>query len=107
MFDLSFFARRRFWLVWVASLAVLGLLYYTDPSGGAGLKALVLGLTSGVLAVGLAHGARKALFDYAGFDLSLYIHRAAQESTGAGLVVLAVCAVLSALLQVFASLLRV
>ena len=98
--------RLRFWGVWVLAAVAATLLYLTDPDGGVSTKVFLMTLLSGSLAVGLAHAARKSLFDYAKFDLGETIITAAQSPVGAGLVVLSVSILMIGLLSLFGGLLH-
>lgn len=79
-------------------LAILALLV-SDPDGGSMTAIFGVGLISTLLAVLLAHLARKALFDY--LDLQALAEKAKESPEGAGRVFMGVCVVLAALLLLF------
>lgn len=88
--------RFRFWGLWGSSAAVVSLLWWTDPDGGQSTGLMLLGLWACIIAVGIAHLSRKALFDY--LNLQQVADEARQSPTGAGLVFLGACIVIAALL---------
>ena len=91
--------RARHILIGGGTLAVLAALLMTDPDGGRSTGLGLLGLASGLVAVGAAHMSRKGLFDY--LNLQRFAERAHESPIGAGLVFVGVCMVLSALLGLF------
>lgn len=94
--------RKRIILVWGGALAVLTLLWLTDPDGGASTRMWALGVASTTLVVTLAYWARKGLFDYPEADMGELAKKAAESSIGAAITFAAICAVFIALLFVFA-----
>lgn len=92
------FRFRNIFLV-LGSAFVLAALFFTDPDKGVSTAMLLQALVLPVLAVGVAHLARKALFDY--FDMGETIRKACETPEGSSRVVLAVCIVLAALLLLF------
>jgi hypothetical protein len=83
------------------SLAVLAALLLTDPDQGVTTAMLVLSLVTPLLAVAFAHLARKALHDYPEADMRNLFRIAAGHPIGAGMALIALALVLSALLGLF------
>lgn len=83
------------------SVALLVLLLATDPARGVTTGLFVMSIASGILSVLAAHVARKALFDYPAADMEQLMRRASQSSVGAGLALVAMAIVISALLGLF------
>jgi len=83
------------------SAAVIGALLYTDPDNGISTGMLMLGLVTPLIAVLFAHLARKALHDYPEADASALFRKAKESPIGAGLALVALAIVLSALLGLF------
>ena len=81
------------------SLLTTGVLFFTDPNGGALTLAALIQLMTALIAVGFAHVARKGLFDY--LDVKTLYEKAKQSATGAGLTFLGVCVVIYGLLGLF------
>jgi hypothetical protein len=81
------------------SALTLGVLLFSDPNGGALTASTLIQLATAVIAVGFAHLARRALFDY--LNLEVLYQKAKESATGAGLVFLGVCVVLFGLLGLF------
>ena len=98
--------RHRAALVILAPAVVLGGLYWTDPDGGAATHIWLLRVLTALVAVALAHWVRKALFDYPEADLQTLFAEAKQSPTGAGLALVAVAIVLSAVLALFSGQVR-
>ena len=94
--------RARHALLYGGTLAVLVALYITDPdSRGVTTGLLLLGIVTGLLAVAFAHWARKGLHDYPEADMRRLFARASQDPIGAGLALIALSLVFSALLGLF------
>lgn len=93
--------RFRNWFIFGGSAAVLAALFATDPDRGITTGMLLLALVTPLLAVAFAHLARKALHDYPEADMRRLFRKAAESPTGAGLALLALSIVLSALLGLF------
>lgn len=83
------------------SLIVLLALLATDPDSGISTGMLVLSLVTPLLAVTFAHLARKALHDYHDADMQRLFRKAGEHPIGAGLALVALAIVLSALLGLF------
>lgn len=83
------------------SAAVVAALYLTDPDGGLSTGMLLLGLVAPLVAVAFAHLARKALHDYPEADARRLFARAGEHPIGAGLALVALALVISALLGLF------
>ncbi len=83
------------------SAAVLGALLLTDPDKGASTGAWLMQVASVVVAVALAHVARKALFDYPEADMGELAGKAMTHPVGAAIVFAAICLVLYGLLGLF------
>ena len=80
---------------------MLGALLATDPDRGLATGLLLLTVATGVVAVAFAHWARKALHDYPEADMQRLFDKAGQHPIGAGLALVALALVLSALLGLF------
>jgi hypothetical protein len=95
--------RLRFRHLFLAggSAAVLATLYWTDPDGGISTGMLLLSLVVPLIAVAFAHLARKALHDYPEADARRLFGRAGEHPIGAGLALVALALVTSALLGLF------
>ena len=94
--------RARYWLLYVGTLIVVGALYYADPdSRGLTTRLLMLQIATGIVAVLCAHWARKGLHDYPAADMSDLFKVAKQSPMGAGLALIALSIVFSALLGMF------
>jgi hypothetical protein len=98
--------RPRTLLVWLVPIFVFAALWATDPDGGASVKVWTIRLLTAVIAVGLAHWGRKAMFDYPEADVQALFAKAREESTGSGLALVAVAIVLGAFLALFAGFAR-
>ncbi len=94
--------RQRTLLVWLVPAFVMAALYFTDPDGGASTKAWTIRVLVAVLAIALSHWGRKAMFDYPEADVQTLFAKAREESTGAGLALVAVAIVLLGFLMLFA-----
>lgn len=95
--------RMRYLYIVGGSLAVLAALYLTDPDGGITTSMLLLSCVVPVLAVAFAHFSRKALHDYPEADMRTLFGKAAESPIGAGLALIALALVASALLGLFGS----
>lgn len=84
------------------SVIVLAALFATDPDKGLSTGVLLLSLATGLIAVLLAHLGRKALHDYPEADMRKLFGKAAESPVGAGLALVALSLVISALLGLFA-----
>lgn len=93
--------RYRNWFLLFGSAVVLAALYFTDPDRGLSTGLLLLGMVTPIVAVAFAHFARKALHDYPEADARKLFHRAMQSPVGAGLALVALAIVTSALLGLF------
>ena len=85
------------------SAIVIAALYLTDPDKGITTAMLLLQLASALLAVAVAHLARKALHDYPEADARRLFKRAADHPIGAGLALVALSIVTLGVLLVFSS----
>lgn len=85
------------------SIAVIAALFATDVDGGAGAAMILLKLAVGILAVAFAFFSSKALFDYKESDKRTLFAKAREESTGAGLALVAWAIVFYGLLGLFNS----
>lgn len=94
--------RFRFkFIVGGALVALLGLLA-TDPDKGASTGLWLIGIGAGMVALLLAHWGRKALHDYPEADMRKMFARASEHPIGAGLALIALAMVFSAVLGLFA-----
>lgn len=95
--------RVRFRTLFLAggSAAVLAALYLTDPDRGVSTGMLLLSIVTPLLAVAFAHLARKALHDYPEADARTLFTQAGRDPIGAGLALVAMALVVSALLGLF------
>lgn len=91
--------RARNWLLLVGTLIVMLSLYLTDPDKGVSTVIWLVGASTGLVAVAMAHLVRKGLFDY--LDMKTLMDKAMLEPTGAGLVFAGMCLVIFGLLGVF------
>ncbi|WP_374568745.1 hypothetical protein [Ideonella sp.] len=85
------------------SAAVLLALFFTDPDDGVSTGMLLLALLVGILAIAFAHLGRKALHDYPEADMRRLFGAAGNDPVGAGLALIALAIVFSALLGLFGS----
>lgn len=85
----------------LGSAIVLGALVATDPDDGLLTGFWVLSIAKGMVAVAFAHLARKALADYPEADMQTLFRRAREHPVGAGLALVALAIVISALLALF------
>lgn len=88
------------------SALVLGALYLTDPDQGITTAMLILSLVAGLLAVAFTHPARKALHDYPEADMRRLFAKAGEHPIGAGLAIVGLSIVTSALIGLFGSIVR-
>ena len=94
--------RARHILLYGGTLAVLVALFITDPdSRGITTGLLLLQIVTGVLAVAFAHWVRTGLHDYPEADMRKLFAKAAQDPIGAGLALVALSLVFSALVGMF------
>lgn len=93
--------RHRHIFILGGSLAVLAALWVTDPDRGLSTSMLLLALVTPVLAVAFAHWARKALHDYPEADMRALFAEAGKSPVGAGLALVALALVFSALIGLF------
>ena len=83
------------------SAVVVAALFFTDPDHGLSTGALLLSLAVPFLALLLVHWTRKAWFDYGEADMRRLFAEARTTSVGAGLALVALSIILSALLSLF------
>lgn len=83
------------------SVAVLLALLATDPDKGGSTGLWLLGIASGMVALLMAHWGRKALHDYPEADARSLFAKAAESPVGAGLALVALALVFSAVLGLF------
>lgn len=95
--------RLRHAVLTVGSMAMVGLLLYTDPDEGLSTGMLMIGLGVCIVAVWFAHIARKAMFDYREADMQALFRKAAETPTGSGLALIALSIIIAALLMLFGS----
>lgn len=93
--------RTRHTVLLGGSVALLAVLVATDPDRGVTTGLLVMSIAVGLLAVLFAHLARKALHDYPEADMRKLFARAGEHPIGAGLALIALALVSSALLGLF------
>ena len=93
--------RFRHVFIGLGTAAVVAGLFYTDPEHGAVTVAFLQQFVTPIIALGIAHLARKALFDYPEADGRTLFQKARESSVGAGLALVALAMVLSALLSLF------
>jgi len=93
--------RTRHTFLLGGSVALLAVLLATDPDKGVTTGLLVMSIAVGLLAVLFAHLARKALHDYPEADMQRLFRKAAEHPIGAGLALVALALVSSALLGLF------
>lgn len=93
--------RFRYTFIGLGSAAVVAALLLTDPDRGLSTAMLVLSLATGVLAVLFAHLGRKAMHDYPEADMRSLFRVAGGSPVGAGLALVALSILASALLGLF------
>lgn len=86
----EFFYRKRNWFVFGLSMAIVVFLYATNPDGVATQTVAIVALLMGYLLLAFAHGARKALLDYTGFDLGELFAEAKKGNVAAAIACVAV-----------------
>ena len=91
---------RHVYLIGGSLLAIAALLI-TDPQGGIVTALLGMSMVSSLVAILLAHWSRKALADYPEADMQRLFGMAGREPTGAGLALVALAILISALLGLF------
>lgn len=94
--------RGRFWGLWVPAIALVVLLFATDPDGGSSAGMMLSGLASAILAVACAHWTRKVVFDYHDADMQRLFKLAGEGNIGAAIALFGLCIVFCVLLLVFA-----
>lgn len=85
----------------LGSALVLAVLFATDPDEGLLTGFWALSIAKGVVAVGFAHLARKALADYPEADMRTLFRLARGSATGAGLALVAQAIIILGLLFLF------
>jgi hypothetical protein len=93
--------RARHVLIYGGGAAVIAALLVTDPDHGLTTGLLLLALVTPLIAVGFAHIARKGLHDYPEADMRELFRKAGESPIGAGLALVALAIVISALLGLF------
>lgn len=91
---------RHVYLIGGSLLAIAALLL-TDPQGGIVTALLGMSMVSSLVAILMAHWSRKALADYPEADMQRLFGMAGREPTGAGLALVALAILISALLGLF------
>jgi len=94
--------RHRSFFLLVGTLVAAGFSFYSDPDSGLSTLLGGLAIAQGVWAVAAAHLGRKALTDYPEADQRRLFAKAAEDSVGAGLALIALAIVFVGLLLVFA-----
>lgn len=94
--------RKRAALVWLAPLFVLAALLFTDPDGGVNVGVWLMMAAKAFVLVAMAHLVRKALHDYPEADMQRLFREAGRSATGAGLALIALAIIISAILGLFA-----
>ena len=100
MFNLNAKSIRRIFLL-ICILVVCGGLYATDPDEGLSTLMMCLNTAVVLIAVGLSHVVRKAIFHNDEADVEKLLDKASETSTGSGLALLAISIILATLLFVF------
>lgn len=96
--------RPRTLLVWLLPLAALAALIWFDPDPGAPTAQAWLVLAArAFLLLGIAHLVRKWWHDYPEADMQRLFREAGKSATGAGLALVALAIIISAILGLFAS----
>lgn len=93
--------RNRHLVITGGSAAMVVLLLATDPDRGVTTGLMLMSIAVGLLAVLFAHLVRKALHDYPEADMQRLFRKAGEHPIGAGLALVALSLVLSALLGLF------
>lgn len=94
--------RFRYKFIVGGTLAAMAGLLVTDPDSGRSTGLWLVGIGAGMVALLLAHWARKALHDYPEADARRLFGMAGQSPVGAGLALVALAIVLHAVLGLFA-----
>jgi hypothetical protein len=103
-FFVRHFTRPRALLVYLLPLAALGLLAWLDPDEGSPTTLTWLALTCrAFLLLGAAHLVRRLWHDYPEADMQRLFGEARKSPTGAGLALVALAIIISAILGLFAS----
>jgi hypothetical protein len=97
---LAVLKQARFWIMWIAALAVVVWYYATDPDGGAETIARLQWLAWLVVLAGPVYLLRRALMD--GARSNQAFRRAIDHPIGAGLVFLGLCLLTGLLFLAFA-----
>lgn len=101
------FFRQRSMLMWLLPVAVLIALFWTDPDAGApATRAWLLMCARAFLIVAVAHGVRKWWHDYPEADMQRLFGEARKSPTGAGLALVALALIVSAVLGLFSGMAR-
>lgn len=93
--------RPRHILITGGAIAVVLALLLTDPDKGIATGLLLLAIATGCVAVAFAHMARKGLHDYPEADMQKLFRIAGGSPIGAGLALVALAIIISALLGLF------
>jgi len=96
--------RPRSLLVWLAPVLALACLFWLDPDEGAPTtKVWLLFTAKAFILLGIAHLVRKWWHDYPEADMQRLFGEARKSPTGAGLALVALAIIISAVLGLFAS----
>lgn len=82
---------------------LIAILYFTDPDHGASTLMIVLGIASGMLAVGVTHLIWKSMFDFPEMNLQRMFKKSQESPEGSGLALIAIAIVMASLLLMFGS----
>lgn len=83
------------------SLLAMFLLYLTDPGNGAITAMFGISIVVSIIAVWFSHISRKALLDYPSADMETLFSKAKETASGAGMALIAIALIISALLGLF------
>ncbi|TXI23123.1 MAG: hypothetical protein E6Q67_04910 [Roseateles sp.] len=92
---------RRRHLILFGAVTMVALAYLTDPGHGAETSVMLMSVAIGLVAVLFAHWGRKWLHDYPEADMRKLFAMAGRSPVGAGLALVALAIVSSALLGLF------
>ena len=97
------YRKNHTWALFIVAVLLLAVLYFTDPDHGASTLMIVLGIASGMLAVGVTHLLWKSMFDFPEMNLQRMFRKAQESPEGSGMALIAIAIVMASLLLMFGS----